>query len=163
MFSIGTGAGTKFNVDIQSNVALLPDAQIQSGPVADALADLGHASSAFTPRPHAAHVDIPDVIPVHEQHEESEPDVPDPTLSAALVELQRLQGALRDAMSYGAGTNAKGHKCRVRQNSPRPSHILPEAWANMGNAQRAQAEEDIAATRQVLRAQIESLLTNFPN
>ena len=32
----------------------------------------------------------------------------------------------------------------------------------MGNAQRAQAEIDIAASRQVIRAQIEALLTNFP-
>ena len=32
----------------------------------------------------------------------------------------------------------------------------------MGKAQRAQAEDDIAASRQVIRAQIESLLQNFP-
>ena len=118
MFSIGDGAGTKFNVDIQSEFALLPNASIQSEPVADALADLGHASSAFTPRPHAAPID-PSCDPAEffdeSMHDAEVPDAseppgatPDATLSAALTELNRLRDALKNALSYGAGTNAQG-------------------------------------------------------
>ncbi len=172
MFSIGDGAGTKFNVDITSEFALLPDASIRYEPAADALADLGHASSAYTPRPHAAPID-PSCDPAEfldesmhdaEVSEAPEPPgaTPDATLSAALTELNNLRDALKTALTYGAGTNAQDKKARLRKGSKRPSHILPEAWANMSNKQRAQAEVDIAAKRQIIRAQIESLLQNFP-
>ena len=83
--------------------------------------------------------------------------------AAALSELQRLRSAFAEASSYGAGTNAQGKAARKRAGSNRPSHILPEAWANMGDAQKIKAEHDIEAKRKVIKAEIDALLEKFPS
>ena len=88
--------------------------------------------------------------------------VADPAEAAALSEMLRLRTQLASASSYGAGVNAKGQPCRKRWNSRRPSDVLPEAWANMGDAQRERLEEDMAARRQLLRSQISNLEKAHP-
>ena len=71
--------------------------------------------------------------------------------------MQRLRTQLTNSSSYGAGVNSMGKPCRRRADSKRPSDVLPEAWANFGDAQRDRIEEDFAAKRQLLRRQIASL------
>ena len=53
MFSIGCGAGERFDIDVTSEFSLLPDAAIHSESVINCLDDFGHATNAHTPRPHA--------------------------------------------------------------------------------------------------------------
>ncbi len=167
MFEIGTGAGAKSDVDITSQFSLLPDAHIQSEAVLNCLDDLGHATNANTPRPHARErlasffsphsmdIDDPPVEPMPTAPPVSgvaPPAVADETEAAALREWLRLSEQYEQADSYGAGENAKGVKCRRRRGSRRPSDILPEAWANMGAAQKDRAEESVAARRVLLRS-----------
>ena len=86
----------------------------------------------------------------------------DPAEAAAFSEMQRLRTQLTNASSYGAGVSAQGKPCRRRPDSKRPSEVLPEAWANMGDAQRVKLEEEVAARRQLLRRQIASLEAEHP-
>ena len=53
MFSLGTGAAEKLNVDITPEFALLPDAPIHADQSLNNIDDLGHASNALTPIPTA--------------------------------------------------------------------------------------------------------------
>ena len=53
MFSLGTGAAEKFDIDITSEFALLPDALLHSEQSLTNLDDLGHATNAHTPKPSA--------------------------------------------------------------------------------------------------------------
>ena len=53
MFFLGTGAAEKLDVDITPEFALLPDAPIHADQSLNSLDDLGHASNALTPKPHA--------------------------------------------------------------------------------------------------------------
>ena len=86
----------------------------------------------------------------------------EPAEAAAFSEMQRLRTQLTNASSYGAGVNSSGRPCRRRPDSKRPSDVLPEAWANFGDAQRDKIEEEFAARRQLLRRQIASLESEHP-
>ena len=56
----------------------------------------------------------------------------------------------------------KANRAGGAQARERPSEVLPEAWANMGDAYRERLEEDVAARRQLLRAQIADLAKRHP-
>ena len=81
MFSIGSGAGEKHDIDITSQFSLLPDAHIDETAV-DALADLGDASSAFTPKPHAEKNSSSSSSLAEEQFFDDSMQVPDPPIES---------------------------------------------------------------------------------
>ena len=187
MFSLGTGAADKLDIDITSEFALLPDAPIHAEQSLNNLDHLGHVSTALTPKPHATQEPpsgqaISDEaffdgsvgdLEVSRNHdapmpEAMPPSVPpgatmEPAEAAAFSEMQRVRTQLTIAFSYGAGVNSSGRPCRRRPDSKRPSDVLPEAWANFGDAQKLKVEEEFAARRQLLRRQIAQLESEHPD
>ena len=180
MFSLGTGAAEKLDIDITSEFALLPDARIHSEQSLNNLDDLGHATNAHTPKPHATQESssrqaISDEVFFDgsvgdrdaPQPEAMPPSVPagatmEPAEAAAFSEMQRLRTQLTNASSYGAGVNSSGRPCRRRPDSKRPSDVLPEAWAKFGDAQKLKVEEEFAARRQLLGRPIAQLESEHP-
>ena len=154
---------------------MLPDAPILVDQSLNNINDLGHASHSLTPIPTATREKpsgqaISDEaffdgsvgdLEVSRNHDALEPaDDPiaeppgaamAPEEAAAFAEMHRLRTELTNASSYGAGVNSSGKPCRRRPDSKRPSVVLPEAWANFGDAQKLKVEEEFSARRQLLR------------
>ena len=178
MFSLGTGAAIKLDVDISSEFELLPGATIKIDQSMDDINDLGHASHSATPIPTDNREKSSEAVMAEESffdelaasnsessnrdREAEHADIPEgavlsPEETAALAEMSRLKTALASASSYGAGVNAKGKPARRRSDSARPSDILPEAWADMGPVLRKSVEIEFGAKRSLLRRQIAEL------
>ncbi len=177
MFSLGSGAAIKLDIDISSEFALLPDAPIQVDQSLNHINDLGHATHSATPIPPDARETSSEAAIADEtffdEHavnkseisrgrEAEHADQPagatlTPDETAALAEMSRLKAALAAASSYGAGVNAAGKPARRRPDFARPSDVSPEAWADFGASQRKSVEAEFAAKRSLLRRQISEL------
>ena len=159
MFSLGTGAAVKLDIDITSEFALLPDAPLSVDQTLNNINNLGHSSHSSTPIPTGAwekpsdqamsdeaffdgHVGDLELSRNHDAPEPADELIEPPGAAmapeetAALAEMHRLRTALTNSSSYGAGVNSAGIPCRRRPDSKRSSDVLPEAWANFGESQR---------------------------
>ena len=143
MFSLGSGAAIKLDIDISSKFALLPDAPIQVDQSLHNINDLGHATHSATPTPTDAREKSSEAAIADEtffdEHALSNSEISrdrqfehadqpagavlSPDETAALTEMARLKAALAAASSYGAGTNSAGKPARRRPDSARPSDI----------------------------------------
>ena len=122
IFSLGTGAAIKLDVDITSEFELLPGTTIKIHQSIDDINDLGHASHSATPIPTdnrekaskaviaeetffdelaTSDAENPDLDRESDHTDPPEGAVLTPEETAAVAEMSRLKTALASASSYG--------------------------------------------------------------
>ena len=153
MFSLGTGAAVKLDIDITSEFALLPDVPLSVDQTLNIIKNLGHSSQSSTPIPTA-------------QANSSEQANSEVFAHERVVDLEvsRDQALAEPADEHCISkyfliwsSNAAGKPARRRPDSARPSDVLPEAWADFGASQRKSVEAEFSARRTLLRRQISEL------